>query len=156
MAFYSDLQQAKINERFIGQTVCDYNGGSGLAFSQGRNSDYDFSYLLKGTEFLYELKTDYLAAKTRNVYIETGNGSRDTGLAVTKSNKVIYYVPQLGLAVSFPASKVLDYIGQTPGLRRVSNCGDGNSAGILLPLANLTGAPLFAKTLQIQATPESV
>lgn len=114
---------------------------------KGKNSRQDFVLL---TPVRVEVKCDYRAKETRNVYLETRNCYRNepSGLTATKAAWWIQYVPGDAVAYQFNPRVMLDWLKNKSGLQPITECGDNNSEGYLLRLVELAKLP-FVKTIEM-------
>ena len=85
-----------------------------------------------------EVKCDYKAKETGNVYLETFNSYRKqpSGLTATKALIWAHYIPGHAKFYTFKPKEMVAWLdgGGTAGVRRVEKCGDNNSDGYLVPL----------------------
>lgn len=95
------------------------------------------------TERLCEVKTDYKAKTTGNVYLEINNCYRNTksGLTATKADYWIQYIPGHATFYFFNPKQMLKWLQEESGLNPLTRCGDNNSDGYLLPIKTLAALP---------------
>ncbi len=136
--FNADLAADAKTQRLLAPQIASFIGASGIAYSQGKNSDYDFSMIRNNRPITYELKTDLRAEYTGNVFIETGCNGHDSGITVTKANSFLVYLPHLEVVLSHPPERVKGMIEHFLSIGKARGgikAGDGDRAlGVLLSI----------------------
>ena len=89
----------------------------------------------------FELKTDRMAHKTGNVYVEFQSRGRDSGIRTSKSDTWIFKIVSNGdrhlFSIQIPLTRLRKLVSKD---YRVVPGGDNlTSRGYLIPLADLTG-----------------
>ncbi len=110
--------------------------------SDGREKDVIF-YVPEDVE----IKVDFMAEKTGNLYLEIRNTRQDvlSGLMTSKAKKWIHAVPHLNEAFIFDISTLVVYLStnnQLQNFRQVEG-GDENSRGILIPIEKMRSLPFI-------------
>lgn len=100
----------------------------------GRNTAKDFRLYIPQD---IEVKVDYKSELTKNIYIESENTYRKekSGLLATKANRWVYYLPWKWQILSFCPKRMLQHLEQS-SYQHVTNCGDNNSAGWIVPISD--------------------
>lgn len=96
----------------------------------------DWVKMLFGDEFKVEVKTDRIADKTKNAFIELYSRGKPSGLSTTKADYWIYKIQKTGLCLIIPVhflkelcKRIYNRNGKT-----LKRGGDNNtSEGILIP-----------------------
>lgn len=114
---------------------------------KGKNSHHDFEIL---RPMSFEVKCDYKAKETRNLFFEVFNSYRKqpSGLTATKSWKWIHYVPGEAVAYVYSPETMLRWLESEPGLKKIQGGGDNNSDGFLVPVERVAKLP-FVSTFEI-------
>lgn len=86
-----------------------------------------------------EVKTDFMAHETGNLYIEFMNGSKLSGLSTTKSDFYCFLIPQNNVMVMMPTEKLKEVAKRYyKATKKRKNGGDGKRAkGIALPFGEI-------------------
>lgn len=122
-------------------------GGMVKPNGAGKVSEKDFEiWVPRGVE----VKCDYKAKTTRNLYFETHNCYRNkpSGLTATKADWWVHYVPGDGTAYRYPPKRMLAWLGTQTTYRKLEKCGDNNSDGYIVPVA-VVAALDFVKSFPI-------
>ena len=110
---------------------------------RSRDASHDVCFTLPyGTKRLCEIKTDFLASQTKNLYFETRNTQHGcpSGLTLTRADVWGHYVPHLKKLWLFDPKALLWYLRahrDNPMLGIVlsrPNSGDHNSQGYIVPI----------------------
>ena len=116
------------------------------SYERSRQPEYDVCFVLPhGSKRFCEIKTDFKAEHTGNIYLEIRNTcvNKPSGLTVTTADIWVHYVPYLKRLWGFDPKALLWYLQihsqyrgsqiwlSTPG------SGDKNSQGYIVPLAKV-------------------
>ncbi len=108
--FQTDLENGKKGERHVAEFLKKQTSAISIsrAFA-GKAHDFVLSYK-DGTKISYETKTDFLAAKTGNIYFEYECSNKPSGLTATKANKWAILIPSDQTILVFCPQKMWNYL----------------------------------------------
>lgn len=131
-------------EDFVCEAIRRHVDGAQVVRS--RHAAFDMELTLPhGTKRTYEIKADFMAQRTGNVYFEIANTYKHapSGLRATRADVWAHYVPHLALVLLFDPQALLWYLTlhehDMPQwvTKTQPNRGDKNSMGYLIPLQKL-------------------
>lgn len=104
----------------------------------------DFYTVEFGEKVYYEVKTDSMAAKTGNCFLEviSNTSTAKLGFLFTcKSDFILYYVPEFGKFLKIPPPELRYYITFNADKFKIKSCANPGyfSEGLLVPYAELAG-----------------
>jgi hypothetical protein len=132
MPFKEDLATGQYWEDKVARTLSRL--GWFFRISDTRDSD-----ILAQVPKTLEVKTDFRAEQTGNIYIETFNSKqgKESGLDTSTADLWVYCIPHLMTLFLFARVDMKTYIGDNLGDLRQVPGGDENSVGYLLPIIEL-------------------
>lgn len=85
-----------------------------------------------------EVKTDSLAHKTGNAYIEVYSRGKASGISTTEADYWIYKIESSGSAIVIPVSRLKELVRKYHQLNGFTKGGDDDtSLGVLVPLIEM-------------------
>jgi hypothetical protein len=98
----------------------------------------------------YEIKNDYMAEKTGNIYLEIFNPYRQqpSGLGATTADRWIHVLQFQCRAFEFLPKRMITFLIEHPEMKLPGVNGDRNSEGYVVPIATVERLP-FVKVLEI-------
>lgn len=141
-----DIQNQAPVELNLGNLLARKWGGFLSPTNEGKDSHKD---LVIYRPVSVEVKCDYKAEETGNIYLETFNSYRkeNSGLTATRADWWAHYIPSLSVAFVFRPKRMLSELRHQWGGNLVERCGDNNSDGYLLPLGDVRELP-FVHSIQ--------
>lgn len=111
--FLKDLRTGKIAELRVGEILREkYNAEA--VFHNNRGKAYDFELRLSSGETRsYEVKTDEMSKRTRNLFFEYRCAGKDSGLSSTISDYYAVLIPHLNEILLFKPKIMLGYLQQS-------------------------------------------
>ena len=131
-----DIQFQAPVELMIGEWLASKMDGLLAPKTKGRDSKKDITVY---RPVHYELKCDYAADKTGNVFFEVFNPYRNepSGLNATKANWWIHYIPSKAFCLMFQPKRMLRHLEENCSASFVSRVGDKNSDGYIIPISDV-------------------
>lgn len=107
---------------------------------KGKNSAQDF---VLWVPLRVEVKCDYKAKETRNLYFEVFNSYRKqpSGLAATKAWRWAHYTPGDGGFYAYNPALMLRWLKTESGQVLLKDNGDKNSDGYVIPIVTVSKLP---------------
>lgn len=85
-----------------------------------------------------EVKTDSMADKTGNMYIEVYSRGKPSGISTTTAEYWIYIIEYSGAAIIIPTDRLKQLVRKCHGLNGYKKGGDNDtSLGVLVPLIDI-------------------
>lgn len=146
MSAEKDIAQQTPLELLVAKALLDRWPGSLLKpNAEGKDLEKDFEVFKR---LPIEVKCDYKAKETGNVFLETFNCRQGTpsGLAATKAVYWVHYIPHFYAAFILQPPTALWWLKWKHGagyknIRHVHGVGDGNSDGYIISLDGLICIP---------------
>jgi hypothetical protein len=133
--FQKDLQAGQLGERLVGSELSKILGAVSIKFNNTQSHDFEL-VLPDGKTQTYEVKADFAAQKTGNIFLEYECSEKPSGLFATQSDKWVILLQHANSFYVFSPTDMMESL-LTLKLRQVKG-GDGYRArGFLLPVAKL-------------------
>jgi hypothetical protein len=148
MSADKDIQfQAPVEMQVANELAKRYKGSLIHPNQGGKNSKYDFQIF---RPLGVEVKCDYKAKQTRNLYFEVFNCYRKepSGLSASTAWMWVHYIPGDACAYCYCPKKMLGWLKDESGIPLREGCGDNNSNGYVVPVKTVATLP-FVNTIQI-------
>ncbi len=136
-----DEQSAQAETMVVERIARHWNA---VTYTRSSSIEYDVCYILPhGTKRTCEIKSDFKAEQTNNVYFEIENTAKmsPSGLKATNADVWAHYIPHVGIIFLFDPKALLWYLNvhRDDALREYirlsSKCsGDNNSQGYIVSL----------------------
>ena len=128
MTFAESLKREAVNELLVANHIAAKSGGLIQAKGPGLDKEKDFVLLLPQP---IEVKFDYKAEETGNMFFETGC------LSSTKAAVWYHFVPPCWL-ISYDPSIMLSHLRKHHrDYKFVEGAGGGNSSGVIVPVSHV-------------------
>lgn len=147
--FRADLAAGEKGERHVANALKKFYGA--LKCSRiGACKGFDFRLMFEDREELFEVKTDFKAKNTGNLFFEYKCSGKDSGLLSTQADKWAVLLPHLQVILVFCPKRMLAYLRKSPKARRIIG-GDRKAVeGFIIPLRFLINKAgieaIFTKT----------
>lgn len=121
-----------------------------LPNGNGRNAEKDFEILQR---LKVEVKCDYKAKQTRNIYLEVYNSYRkqDSGLKATKADRWAHYIPGDAVFYTYNPRRMLSWLEGQDTYPLLTRCGDNNSDGYIVPIIVIGQMTAWVKQYSLMA-----
>lgn len=114
-----------------------YSNSFTYDLSIGEETETWVSELFSG-KIKAEVKTDFIAHKTGNIYIEVISRNKPSGISTTTAHFWIYKITGLDIAVIISTTKLKDIVRKYHKLNGYKKGGDNDtSSGVLIPIKSL-------------------
>lgn len=114
-----------------------------------QNEDVDFLIkTINGNIYKIEVKTDYRADKTQNIFYETKTSDNIGCFAKTKSDYVLYYLPNSSEILYIDVKKIREFVDENSDLICIKN-NNNDSTGLLIPINTLLDKKIILKKEKI-------
>lgn len=137
--FLRDLDRSKgaVNALMEHYKTEGYTVGELVGKEKQKTGDFWYRLLPEHDDVCVEVKFDMYAKRSGNLCFEMSNGSKETGIMITKADKVCYVVPSEDIytVFVFDPEKLRTYI-QDPVKVKIKNGGDKKK--FVLALAKMT------------------
>jgi hypothetical protein len=91
---------------------------------------------LLGGDFSVEVKSDRMAHKTGNVFIEIYYKDRPSGISTTQAQYWVYRIDEMDAAIILPVEKLKEIVKEVYKANGLKNAGE-YSKGVLIPISRL-------------------
>jgi len=143
MGFLNDLKRGEEGEDFIIQKLQELYGG--VAVKSGGAKGWDFSLTNKGWSIRFECKSDFYAAKSKNLFVEVECNNKPSGLTSTTAGRWAYLLPENCIYIFEPA-KMLEWL-KVNG-RPIGGGDGGRAKGFLVKVSVVDGLE-FVKKIEL-------
>lgn len=108
--------------------------------------DVDFLIMdLKNNIYKAEIKTDYKAHETNNIFYEIQTLQDKGCFNRTKSDIVYYYIPESNVLLRIDVYKIKKYVSDNRNILKLISGGDYGTSGYLLNIDDLEKADILKK-----------
>jgi len=137
-AFKKDLASGKAGERHVAAALKKHYGARRVLWkAAGRGLDFQLE--IDGALIPFEVKTDFRAAKTGNVFLEISCSDKVSGLSATTAERWAVLVPHMQLILVFCPRRMASYLRRTKRARLVNGGDRRASSGYVIPIKFLLG-----------------
>lgn len=135
--FKSDLKNGKAGEQIVANRLKEFYKAKEID-NRDKGKLYDFILIYEdGSRKLFEVKTDFAAAKTGNLFFEYSCNSKQSGLLTTTADKYAFLVPHLKEILVFSPSSMYEKL-INGRYRNITTAGDGGRVcGFIAPIEDI-------------------
>jgi len=137
--FLSDLKAGQAGEEKVAKILKKVYGADSITqVSNGKAHDFKLHFGDK--EETFEVKTDFMAAQTNNVFLEFCCNGKPSGLLATTSFRWAILLPHLNEVIVFCPKEIWSYLSKSKH-KRVNGGDGGRASGYLIDIDTLESLP---------------
>ncbi len=138
--FLADLAMGEKGERHVANVLKKHYGADQISWI-GRGKGFDFRLIYEAAHNieLYEVKTDFRAKETGNLFFEYRCNNRLSGLTATQANKWAVLIPHMQVILVFCPKRMFNYLQKTPKARKIVGGDRMAVEGYVIPAKFLLG-----------------
>lgn len=137
--FLNDLEAGKAGEIKVAKILQKFYGADSISqISKGKH--HDFTLIFDDKEEAFEVKTDFYAQKSGNIFLEFSCNSKPSGLLATQSFRWAILIPHINKVIVFCPKEIWSYLSKSKH-KRVNGGDGGRASGYLIDIDTLESLP---------------